>query len=210
MSTNADPIADVLLVDRCIAGDNQAWGQLVQRYGPMIASTIYRCVCACPVPAYPVEHLIGGFWGELWDSAGRRLRAYDRTRPLAPFLRRLAKDFVYRSWREERQHWIGRVGLATPAPTDPWSVEDEQEERRHGIGRVPRGQQNPRDLSIADYELEVLLEDALPRLSPRLQRRLRYWLEASPDEPSHSFVPKNRWDEDSRLRRKLRAILYAD
>ncbi|MCI0461986.1 MAG: hypothetical protein L0Z62_33970 [Gemmataceae bacterium] len=178
----ADP-SDPLLVERCLHNDNDAWYQLQQRYRPLVRAAIQWYLEPFGSPAYLVEQLTEEFWGYLWEEERRRLGAYQRVFPLPPFLRKLAKDSVCAYLRQNRLPKGKRLCLSNL--------------------RLP-------NLSITYDQVNLVVEEAWPRLPPRLQRRLRYLLGMGEEERSGRGSPKNPRDEDSRLRCKLRALFCLD
>ena len=72
----AGAATDRQLVSACLDGDDMAWGQLVDGYGPLVYSVIRRY----PLAEVDAVDTFEQVWAELWDEL-ERLRGRNRLGP---------------------------------------------------------------------------------------------------------------------------------
>jgi DNA-directed RNA polymerase specialized sigma24 family protein len=122
---------DYALVQRCLAGDEEAWARLYRRFHPHLLRVVARML-RCRDDAELVEEIAHQVWFALVVGDGRRLRAYDPGRAsLETFLNTLARRAVIdhrrllcrggaRQRRLEPRHGARR---GQPLPLAAWLAE---------------------------------------------------------------------------------------
>lgn len=145
---------DSLWVQRTLAGDTQAFGELVGRYERDVFNLAYRMLSERGEAEDAAQ--------EAFLRAYSHLDRYDATRPFKTWLLSIASNHCIDRLRRRRLTWLS---LEEPLPPHPALTSD-----------VP----GPEDVLLAN-ERSVFVQDLLDDLSPdyRLAVVLRYWYDLS-------------------------------
>jgi len=119
MSDPADRIYERLMVLRCQAGDEAAFGELVERYGPRLRYFLRKMLRE---PGAAEDAL-----QEVWLDVYRALPRLADPGALAAWLYRIARSAAYRALRRRRQPHVPleeAQEAEAPAEDDAFSAED--------------------------------------------------------------------------------------
>ena len=115
MSSQLPHAADYQLVQRCLAGDQEAWAGLFQEHQPRLLARLRRRFGGGRRSADLAEEAAALFWTMLVERDYRRLRCYDPQRgALATFLNTVAGHVAGRLYRTQ----VARRDQAQPGPND--------------------------------------------------------------------------------------------
>jgi DNA-directed RNA polymerase specialized sigma24 family protein len=130
-----------VLVDRCLAGDGQAWNDLVRRFQPGLMSTVQRLLGKKARDAILVGDLVQEVWVLLWKNSCRLLRKFDGAKgDLPAYLASLARQKVH-------HHFLAL-------------------NRKKSLHQRSLSQCQLDDLEIWEAPLDLLMEDFCPCLTP--------------------------------------------
>jgi len=146
--------SDSLWVGRTLAGDPQAFGELVQRYERDVFNLSYRMLNERGEAEDAAQ--------EAFLRAYSNLDRYDVTRPFKTWLLSIASNHCIDRLRRRRLTWLS---LEEPLPPHPALTSD-----------IP----GPEEATL-NNERNVLVQELLDHLSPdyRLAVVLRYWYDLS-------------------------------
>jgi DNA-directed RNA polymerase specialized sigma24 family protein len=130
-----------VLVDRCLAGDGQAWNDLVRRFQPGLMSTVQRLLGKKARDAILVGDLVQEVWVLLWKNSCRLLRKFDGDKgDLPAYLASLARQKVH--------HYFLTLN------------------RKKNLHQLSLSHRQFDDLEIWEAPLDQLLRDFCPCLTP--------------------------------------------
>jgi RNA polymerase sigma-70 factor (ECF subfamily) len=110
MTDPADRLYERILVLRCQAGDEAAFAEILERYGPRMRYFVRKLLGEADVSA-DAEDVLQDVWLDVYRKLGRLTDAG----ALAAWLYRIARDRAYRVLRKRRP---GRVALDAEVLTD--------------------------------------------------------------------------------------------
>jgi DNA-directed RNA polymerase specialized sigma24 family protein len=103
MPASDEGTPDTVLVERCLAGDEEAWRSLFHRYQLALLAHAARLLGPAASRGLEAEEVAADVWYALALHAGRTLRSFDSRRgSLATFLALLVQQVVRQSWRRDR------------------------------------------------------------------------------------------------------------
>jgi RNA polymerase sigma-70 factor (ECF subfamily) len=121
MAKAAERLHEDLLVLRCQAGDEDAFGELVARYHPRLQFYLRRML--------PREDDLDDVLQDVWLAAYRALPRLADPAALAAWLYRIARDKASARWRRQRPERLLEVSdsVEEPSHVDEFGQEDAQE-----------------------------------------------------------------------------------
>lgn len=145
MSAGMDCVGDRKLVQRCIAGEERAWGLLVRRYGPSLEHAAARRLSSLGISVQQpyLDEIRGAVFESLLADRCRLLRSFRWECPLSDWLGRLVRTQVSR-WLRFQLRNRSPLSIAGLLPfEEPVSPEHEAEQKekirrvREALGRLP-------------------------------------------------------------------------
>ena len=173
---------DRILVDRCVAGDAEAWEQLYERYHRALLAAVRLMFGPKRWDANLVEEIVARVWYTVVADGASMLDRFDPSRGcrLSTYLATIAKSEAAAFFRAERRR-----------------------RRRERIAARPESTEAPAPL---DWQRE--LSEFAAKLTPRERQFLVDFLLAPPNgKPFTPLSATNRWQLRSRIRRKLQRFL---
>jgi hypothetical protein len=180
--TAADDLrrSDRLLVDRCLAGDGEAWDEMYRRFHATLLASIRSQLSPGVGNLELVEEIAARVWYSLVAKGGDLLNHYDPRRGsrLSRYLSILARSEATRFFRGERRR-RGRERLASRKHAD-WG-------------------------GLCESLSRLDLEEFLATLTRRERDYFELYLLRQPT--TSSLSPANRWQLSRRIRGKLKKHL---
>ena len=174
---------DRALVDRCVSGDAEAWGELYRRYDHRLATRVKALLGPSRWDPNLVEEIMARVWCSLLADDGELLGRFDLEREcrLSTYLGAIAKSEAGNFFRSER--------------------------RRRRRERLASRPESTGGAELADWTPSELRE-FFGGLSSQEKVYLVKFLLAQPNGIKSPFLSaENRWQLRCRIRRKLRRFL---
>jgi hypothetical protein len=182
----SDACADRLLVDRCLAGDGDAWEELYNKWHAPLCAAIKSLINSGYCDPNLIDEIAGRVWYALLRNDGELFDQFDPSRDLrlGAFFRGLARVEVMRYFRAERRRRV----------------------REDKAGRI-----RPRHNSLlSDWQIDVILREFTATLTPRERQFLKEYLLSPPEEDTTAncagFSYANILQQRHRIRIKLKAF----
>lgn len=182
---NSTPKSDRQLVDRCLAGDVQAWEQLYLQCHPVLMASIRLLLGLKISDINLVEELAARVWFSLTTNDAERLARFNQDRGcrITTYLALLARDEAKRYFRSERRR-------------------KEREKHSSRFTANPQYAHAPATLS------DSMLNDFCDTLTPRESQYYKECLLAPGDQKSkNDFTSANSWQLRHRIHQKLLGFL---
>ncbi len=181
------PISDRLLVDRCLAGDPEAWDEIYRAFHPGLVGTI-RALLGREAAGQGdlVEEIAARVWHLVIDRGRHLLAAFDAERGcrLVTYLGALADTEILQFIRAERRQRARDV--------------------QAGRSLVDHGENSA-------WSLAAEMREFLATLSPSERRFCEeYLLSTNGDADRDGYSATNVWQLRHRVRRKLERFISVD
>ena len=177
---------DRQIVDRCLAGDKQAWERLYRTYHPRLRRAIQLLLGAEASDVHVIDEIAARVWYALLQNDGRLLGTYDADRQSAldSFLMGLARIEILRYTRAERRR--------------------HQHEMRSGRRRLD-------EQRVSEWQLATMMDEFVSTLTPGQRDFMERFLTApagnKPDSPVEDLSGNCIRVRRHRIRRKLNDFL---
>ena len=174
---------DRALVDRCVSGDAEAWGELYRRYNHRLTTMVKGLLDPTQWDPNLVEEITARVWYSLLAEGGQLLDRFDPEREcrLSTFLGAIAKSEAGSFFRSERRRRRRERLASRPESTGG-----------HGLPNWAPSE----------------LREFFGGLSPQEKAYLLNSLLSRPNGGASPFLSaENRWQLRCRIRRKLRRFL---
>jgi DNA-directed RNA polymerase specialized sigma24 family protein len=172
------PAADRRLVDRCLAGDDQAWQELFAQQHHRLLASIRSMFGRSVNDPNRVEEIAACLWYELVADKGELLNQFDVDQGcrLSTYLSALAKSTAVEIFRADKRRRRREVQVSQPELGGSLETEDQSNHR---------------------------ISTFLDRLTPR-ERGFCVEVLLNGTDSAGLYSPTNDWQLRSRIRRKLR------
>jgi DNA-directed RNA polymerase specialized sigma24 family protein len=122
MSEHMQELSDVQLVQRCLAGEQEAWEELRRRHIPALARFIQQQLHGRKSARARAEEMAEEVLESLLVPTPARLRRFQATRaPFPAYLRMLALQAVYLECRQDKRRKGRESALGQRDPADTWA-----------------------------------------------------------------------------------------
>lgn len=184
---SGDPRAEQKLVDSCVAGEEEAWQELLVRYSDSLHLRIRAILGTRSRDANLVDEIAAEVWSTLYQKNGTLLGRFqaDNGQPLNTFLGGIARIEVLRFLRSDHRRRCHEMSPEIIQLT-PKSTDDE----------------GYRSIIV---ELDEFAESLTPGQRQYLNEHL---LNGIKHVPPYRVTAAGRWQLRHRIRRKLLEFLY--